>query len=118
MISFQQALAIAREIGDRRIEGYALADLGIVLSKAKRPELAILFYKQSINVREAIRKDISKLDKDIQKSYLATVESTYRDLADLLLKQDRILEAQQVLDLLKVEELNEYLRTPTRSSQT
>ncbi len=118
MISFQQALTIAREIGDRSIEGYALANLGDVLSKAKRPELAILFYKQSINVREAIRKDISKLDKDIQKSYLATVEYTYRDLADLLLKQDRILEAQQVLDLLKVEELNEYLRTPTRSSQT
>ncbi len=118
MISFQQALSIAREIGDKSIEGYALANLGNVLSKAKRPELAILFYKQSINVREAIRKDISKLDKDIQKSYLATVETTYRNLADLLLKQDRILEAQQVLDLLKVEELNEYLRTPTRSSQT
>jgi CHAT domain-containing protein len=117
-ISFQQALTIAREIGEREGEGLALANLGNVLSKAKRPELAILFYKQSINIREAIRKDISKLDKDIQKSYLATVEKTYRNLADLLLKQDRILEAQQVLDLLKVEELNEYLRTPTRSSQT
>ncbi|MEA5476762.1 tetratricopeptide repeat protein [Pseudanabaena galeata UHCC 0370] len=118
MISYQQALTIAREIGDRSAEGKVLANLGDILSKAKRPELAILFYKQSINVREAIRKDISKLDKDIQKSYLATVEYTYRNLADLLLKQDRILEAQQVLDLLKVEELNEYLRTPTRSSQT
>jgi CHAT domain-containing protein/tetratricopeptide (TPR) repeat protein len=118
MIYYQQALTIAREIGNRSLEGYALANLGDVLSKAKRPELAILFYKQSINIREAIRKDISKLDKDIQKSYLAKVETTYRNLADLLLKQDRILEAQQVLDLLKVEELNEYLRTPTRSSQT
>ena len=107
MISYQQALTIAREIGDRGDEGLALANLGVILSQAKRPELAILFYKQSINVREAIRKDISKLDKDIQKSYLATVEKTYRNLADLLLKQDRILEAQQVLDLLKVEELNE-----------
>ncbi|WP_181016299.1 tetratricopeptide repeat protein [Pseudanabaena sp. BC1403] len=118
MISYQQSLTIAREIGNRSDEGLALSNLGNVLSKAKRPELAILFYKQSINVREAIRKDINKLDKDIQKSYLATVEDTYRNLADLLLKQDRILEAQQVLDLLKVEELNEYLRIPTRSSQT
>jgi CHAT domain-containing protein len=110
MISGQQALAIAREIGDRRGEGLALANLGVVLSRAKRPELAILFYKQSINVREAIRKDISKLDKDIQKSYLATVEKTYRNLADLLLKQDRILEALQVLDLLKVQELEDYFK--------
>ncbi len=118
MIYYQQALTIAREIGNRGDEGLALANLGAILSRAKRPELAILFYKQSINVREAIRKDISKLDKDIQKSYLATVEDTYRNLADLLLKQDRILEAQQVLDLLKVEELNEYLRSTVRSSQT
>jgi hypothetical protein len=34
-----------------------------------------------------------------------------------LLKQDRILEAQQVLDLLKVQELEDYLRN-TRSSNT
>ena len=110
IISYQQALTIAREIGDRSIEGYALSNLGDVLSKAKRPELAILFYKQSINVREAIRKDISKLDKDIQKSYLATVEYTYRNLADRLLQQNRIIEALQVLDLLKVQELEDYLK--------
>ncbi|OYQ62508.1 hypothetical protein B9G53_21795, partial [Pseudanabaena sp. SR411] len=118
MISYQQVLTIFREIGDRSNESYVLANLGNVLSKAKRPELAILFYKQSINVREAIRKDISKLDKDIQKSYLATIEKTYRDLADLLLKQDRILEAQQVLDLLKVQELSDYLKTVRGNSQT
>ncbi len=118
MIYLQQGLSIAREIGDQKIEGYVLANLGIVLSKAKRPELAILFYKQSINVREAIRKDISKLDKDIQKSYLATVEYAYRDLADLLLKEDRVLEAQQVLDLLKVQELNDYLKTVRGNNQT
>jgi CHAT domain-containing protein/lipopolysaccharide biosynthesis regulator YciM len=110
MISYQQALTIAREIGDRSIEGYALSNLGVVLSKAKRPELAILFYKQSINVREAIRKDIRKLDKDIQKSYLETVSSSYKRLADLLIQQGRIMEALQVLDLLKVQELEDYFK--------
>ncbi len=110
MISCQQALIIAREIGNRDDEGLALANLGILLSKAKRPELAILFYKQSINVREAIRKDIRKLDKDIQKSYLETVSSSYKHLADLLIQQDRIMEALQVLDLLKVQELEDYLK--------
>ncbi|MEA5478360.1 CHAT domain-containing protein [Pseudanabaena galeata UHCC 0370] len=118
MIYYQQALSIAREIGNRGSEGLTLANLGGVLSDAKRPELAILFYKQSINVREAIRKDISKLDQDLQKSYLATVEKTYRNLADLLLKQDRILEAQQVLDLLKVQELSDYLKTVRGNNQT
>ena len=85
---------------------------------SQQPELAILFYKQSVNVRESIRKDIRGLSKDEQKSYLSTVENTYRNLAALLLKQDRILEAQQVLDLLKVEELNEYLRNVRGNEKT
>ena len=110
MISYQQALTIAREIGDRNGEGYALANLGNVISKAKGLELAIFFYKQSINVREAIRKDIRKLDKDIQKSYLETVSSSYKRLIYLLIQQDRIMEALQVLDLLKIQELEDYLK--------
>ncbi|PZO42183.1 MAG: hypothetical protein DCF19_08035 [Pseudanabaena frigida] len=110
MISYQQALTIAREIGDRNVEGYALANLGNVLSIKKCPDLAILFYKQSINVREAIRKDIRKLDKDTQKSYLETVSSSYKRLADILIQQDRIMEALQVLDLLKVQELEDYFK--------
>ncbi|MEA5487169.1 CHAT domain-containing protein, partial [Pseudanabaena sp. CCNP1317] len=110
IISLQQALTIARETRDRSFERLALANLGGILSRAKRPELAILFYKQSINISESIRKDIKKLDKDLQQSYLATVEKTYRDLADTLLQQNRIIEALQVLDLLKVQELEDYLK--------
>jgi len=121
-----QALAIVREIKDRRGEGISLrrsegiylGNIGEVLAKTNQPELAILFYKQSVNVTESTRKELLKLDKDIQKSYLATVETTYRTLADLLLKQDRILEAQQVLDLLKVEELGEYLKTVRGNNDT
>ena len=113
-----QYLAIAREIKDRQGEGISLNNLGGAFNKAKQPELAILFYKQSVNVIESIRQDIRKLDKDIQKSYLDTVEKTYRNLADLLLKEDRILEAQQVLDLLKVQELSDYLKTVRGNNQT
>ncbi|MCA6597395.1 MAG: tetratricopeptide repeat protein [Pseudanabaena sp. M046S1SP1A06QC] len=115
---FLQGLAIAREIKDRYGEATSLNNLGVAFENLNQPELAILFYKQSVNVTEAIRKDVSKLDQDIQKSYLATVEKTYRNLADLLLKQDRILEAQQVLDLLKVEELSEYLKTVRGNNET
>ena len=107
---YLQYLAITREIKTRREEGIALNNLGESFNNLKQPELAIFFYKQSINVREAIRKDVKKLDKDLQKSYLATIEKTYRELADLLLQQDRIIEALQVLDLLKVQELEDYLK--------
>jgi CHAT domain-containing protein/tetratricopeptide (TPR) repeat protein len=113
-----QSLAISREIKDRDGERISLNNLGVAFNKLNQPELAILFYKQSVNVIESIRQDIRKLSQDEQKSYLSTVENTYRNLADLLLKQDRILEAQQVLDLLKVEELSEYLRTVRGNSET
>ena len=69
-------------------------------------------------MRETIRKDIIGLKKEEQKSYLSTIEKDYRNLADILLKQDRILEAQQVLDLLKVQELGDYLKTVRGNTQT
>ncbi len=107
---YLQSLAIAREIKDIGGEGASLANLGGALAKSKQSELAILFYKQSINVHEAIRKDIRKLDKDIQKSYLETVSSSYKRLADLLIQQGRTMEALQILDLLKVQELEDYFK--------
>jgi CHAT domain-containing protein/tetratricopeptide (TPR) repeat protein len=108
---YQQSLVIFKQIGDRSTEGITLSNLGYLFAQQKQPELAILFYKQSVNVRETIRKDITGLSQTEQKSYLATIEKDYRALADLLLKQDRILEAQQILDLLKVQELSDYFRS-------
>ncbi|MFN9817780.1 MAG: CHAT domain-containing protein, partial [Pseudanabaena sp.] len=116
--SLQQSLAISKQIGDRDSEGRSLSNLGIAFAKLNKIELAILYYKQSINVRESIRKDISGLSQEEQKSYLSTVDSTYRNLADLLLKQNRSLEARQVLDLLKVQELSAYLSNVKGNAQT
>jgi CHAT domain-containing protein/tetratricopeptide (TPR) repeat protein len=115
---YQQSLVIAKQIGDRSGEGRALNNLGYLFAKINQLELSILFYKQSINVREEIRKDIRGLSIEVQKSYLSTIESSYRNLVKLLLNQDRILEAQQVLDLLKVQELGNYLKTMRGNSQT
>jgi CHAT domain-containing protein/Tfp pilus assembly protein PilF len=114
----QQALAINKEIGDKAGEGANLNNIGYLLAKQNQPELAIVFYKQSVNVKEAIRQDIRVLPKEQQESYTQTVEHTYRSLADLLLKQDRVLEAQKVLDLLKVQELDDYLHNVRGNQQT
>ena len=114
----QQALAIVTEIGDREAEGINLSNIGFLLEAQNQPELAIVFYKQSVNVTEGIRKDLQVLPKEQQLSYTRTVADTYRRLADLLLKQDRILEAQRVLDLLKVQELDEYLNNVRGNNNT
>jgi hypothetical protein len=46
------------------------------------------------------------------------VEGSYRRLADLLLQQGRVMEALQVLDLLKVQELEDYLKNIKGSDRT
>jgi CHAT domain-containing protein/uncharacterized protein HemY len=107
---YQQSLAIKKQIGDRNEEGLSLNNLGLIFNNLKQPALAIIFYKQAVNTYEAIRKDIRGLPKELQNSYKETIAGTYRELADLLLQQNRVLEAQRVLDLLKVQELDEFLR--------
>ncbi|WP_375448999.1 tetratricopeptide repeat protein [uncultured Nostoc sp.] len=115
---FQQALAIRQQIGDRSEEGATLNNIGFLLDAQKQPELAIVFFKQSVNVIEKIRQDLRVLPKEQQESYTQTIADTYRRLADLLLQKDRVLEAQQVLDLLKVQELQEYLSNVRGNQQT
>jgi CHAT domain-containing protein/Tfp pilus assembly protein PilF len=107
---YNQALPLWHKTGSRSGKAKTLNNIGFTIADQKQPQLAIIFLKQSVSVYESLRQDIRTLPKETQESYTKSVESTYRKLADLLLKQDRILEAQQVLDLLKVQELNDYLK--------
>ena len=116
--SYQQALAILKEVGNRPIERATLSNIAKLLEAQNKPELAIFFYKEAVNVTELIRQDLQKLSSEQQRSYTATVADTYRSLADLLLQQNRVLEAQQVLDLLKIQELEDYLRKVRGNEQT
>ena len=106
---YQQALPLSKAVGDRSQEATILNNIGVLLASQNQPQLAIVFFKQSVNLYESLRRDIKGLSQEIQQSYTQTVEYTYRHLADILLSQDRILEAQRVLDLLKVQELDDYL---------
>jgi Tfp pilus assembly protein PilF len=108
--TYRQALALFRELNNRPGERLTLSNIGALLEKQSRPELAIAFYKEAVNITEAIRQDLQKLTIEEQKAYTETVASTYRSLADLLLSQGRILEAQQVLELLKVQELRDFTK--------
>jgi CHAT domain-containing protein/Tfp pilus assembly protein PilF len=107
--SYQKSLVISEEIGDREGKADTLSNIGYLLEVQKQFALAIVFLKQSVSTYELVRQDLRVLLHEQQESYTKTVADTYRSLADLLLKQDRVLEAQQVLDLLKVQELNDYL---------
>ncbi|WP_199306750.1 CHAT domain-containing protein [Anabaena sphaerica] len=112
---YQQALAIHREVSDKVSESATLKFMGDVLSTQKQPQLAIAFYKQSVNITESIRQNLRLIPTNIQKSYTETVSERYRKLADLLLQQNRPAEAQEVLDLLKIQEVTDFMGDSQRS---
>ncbi|MGJ3251922.1 MAG: CHAT domain-containing protein [Elainellaceae cyanobacterium] len=109
MMAYQQALFMQNETGDCEADGRILSKIGFVLDAQDQSELAILFFKQSVNIREEIRQEIQTASPRLRQHYLQSVSDTYRRLAELLLQQNRVLEAQRVLDLLKVQELDDYL---------
>lgn len=118
LAAFHRAIVLAQTTESANLERIYLSDLGFLLDYMGQTELAIVFLKQSVNLTEQIRDTNQTLPADLQSSYTATAEQTYRHLADLLLQQDRILEAQRVLDLLKVQELDAYLRGMRSSDAT
>ena len=117
MEAYRSALALFEGIGNRDGQRFVLSKIGDLLAAQNQFEIAIVFYKQSVNLTEAIRAGLGELPLAIQQTYTATIAATYRQLADLLLQEDRVLEAQRVLELLKVQELDDYLRDVERSSE-
>ena len=115
--AFQASIPYAREVGDRNRESKLVGNLGLLIRR-QYPELAIAFYKQSVNLTESIRKELRVLSLEQQKSYQQTVAANYRVLAALLLKKGRVMEALQVLDLLKVQELQDYLQNVKGNERT
>lgn len=108
--TYQQSLQLDRQTGNRRGESIILGNMGGLMAQQNRMELAVYFYKLSVNVRESIRKDLRSLSREDQNAFKQSVSDIYRGLASMLLEQGRIMEALQVLDLLKVQELQDYLQ--------
>jgi CHAT domain-containing protein len=106
---YNQALPLWRAVGDRSGEAKTLSNIGLLLNK-QRPDVAIVFYKQSVNLFESLRQDIRKLPRETQEAYTKSVAKTYRALASLLIDRGRLPEAQAVLELLKLRELRDFTR--------
>jgi CHAT domain-containing protein len=82
----------------------------LVWERQNNRPVAIFYGKQAVNVFQEIRGNIKTLDKESQQSYLKSHEDAYRKLADLLISQGRLAEAEKVLELLKEEEFNRIIR--------
>ncbi|MBK4730337.1 CHAT domain-containing protein [Oxynema sp. CENA135] len=114
----QQSLATFQRLGDLAGESIALGNIARVLDRQNKTELAIIFYKKAINLTEDLRQTFREtaegfppLPLELKEIYTGKVEDTYKQLSELLLQSDRVVEAQEVLDLLKIQEIDSYLRS-------
>ena len=108
--TFEQALNFARTFKARDEESAALDGLMKTWNRRGQNALAIFYGKQSINLLQATRTEIRKFDKEIQTNFVKDNEQTYRQLAETLISEGRLPEAQQVLAMLKEEELSGFVR--------
>jgi CHAT domain-containing protein len=104
------ALSLVKAAGDPEMEGNIEAALMYGFRSNHLPQQAILFGLEAVNAYQQIRRNIGGLDKELQTGFVQSKSSTYRMLAELLVEQDRLGEAEQVLDLLKEQELKEVVR--------
>lgn len=74
--------------------------------KAPKPAVAIFYGKEAVNKLQTLRGNLSGSGKEAQQSFVsaAEVSTVYRTLADLLIAQGRLSEAQQVLAMIKEQE--------------
>jgi CHAT domain-containing protein len=78
--------------------------------KPPQPDVAIYYGKESVNNLQQLRSDMSGADSAAQESFIsaADVNSVYRTLADLLIGEGRLGEAQQILAMLKEQEFYDF----------
>ena len=77
--------------------------------KQHRPEEAIFFGLEAVNSYQQIRQNIAGLDKELQAAFAQSKSGSYRMLAELLVEAGRLGEAEQILDLLKEQELKDLV---------
>ena len=107
---YNQALPLWKTVSNRNGEAVTLSNVMLAWESLKNGRIAIYYGKQSVNKYQELRQAIQGLEKETQKTYLNTVEGKYRKLADILVAEGRLFEAQQVLAMLKEDEYFGYVR--------
>ncbi len=104
------ALSLAKAAGDPEVQGSIDTTLMIGFRDRHLPEEAIFFGMDAVNNYQQIRKNISAMAKDLQAGFAQSKSNAYRILAELLVETGRLGEAEEILDLLKEQELKDIVR--------
>ena len=112
---FNRALPLANAANDPIVKASILDNM-MLNQSTLQPALAIFYGKQAVNCVQQVRNSMQGLGEELQKTFLASKGDYFHHLADLLIDQGRLPEAQQVLDLLKQQEYRDYVRGDTSNT--
>lgn len=107
---FYESLPLFHAIEDKHGKAVTLDNLFYSLARVN-PRFAVFFGKQSINNYQILRANVQGLDKNLQQTFIKSVEYTYRRLAEALIEQGRYAEAQQVLNAFKDQQFFDFSRS-------
>ncbi len=107
---YRKALRILAKAGEPRSYAKILNDYASFISEQHSPSAGILFAKQSVNTLQGLRQNVSGIGQAALNSFDKRIGGAYKNLANMLLDQGRLAEAQQVLTMLKEEEYFEFIR--------
>src|SRR5205085_9520778 len=91
------AVAVAREIKEPMSESLALGALMEIWRSLGASRLAIFYGKRAVNTMQRVRAGNRGLSHELQNSLVKGSEETYHGLAELLIADGRLSEAEKVL---------------------
>jgi hypothetical protein len=111
------ALFGSREAGFKEVEARCLGTMMQALAMDGQLQAAVFYGKQAVLEYQWIRFDLRTYNSALEREFIGTREGTYRSLADILVSVDRLPEAQQIIHLLKEDEVWTYTRGSHKTSE-
>ncbi len=116
--NYFQSVRISREYEQSDLEGEVDSSLMNHFRAHHQPNVAIFFGKRAVDRFQSLRRSMNGTSNELRSSFLQRKSASYRTLAEILIDQGRLIEAQQVLDLLKIQQYSDYIgKQPSALSQ-
>ena len=105
----REALQIAEQGGEPEVLWTVQGNLSAFYAVQQQSQLAIFYGKQAVNTLQSVRRNLRSAERSIQQTFAKSKEDYYKHLAELLMDQSRLSEAEQVLDMLKEQEYFDFI---------
>ena len=111
---YLQAIGLLTESEYRNLYAHTLSSFARVLREGPNKDSAIWFQKEAVRM---VSGEQSVLPESLQVSYLESNEDLFRTLAGWLIEDNRLEEANQIMDLMDVFQNDQFLRSATPTAR-